>query len=350
MTGVAMLDQANRWALALAAMSVRLGPSDLAGTHSTRHRDRLRSSKSIKSREELLEHIARYEGYGPEAEWLEEVIAAAARGLCAGLLDPEVAWEIIMRAAWKAKGRYRSWREWGEAIAVGFEQTTNGHASCWSEVRAMLDDPDGPWRTIDWDVDLLPARQRFGVAIGAPVVALDGGDPRWLGGHAVDVHRIDEIAARSTALLRDRYGIETRDQLAATVGALLHGATDRALALARTVALSGYAARCGMLTEQDAWQTVLVAAKLAQQTFATWGAFADDCRRAAGASAGADEPMATIVRDLHGGPWSELPWDVDLQITLLDPAPGLDASALAAPSPAGEARERSGGSDAGSDP
>jgi Protein of unknown function (DUF1266) len=328
-----MLDQARRWALALAAMSVRLGPADLAGTHRKQHRDRLRSSKSIKSREELLEYIARYEGYGPEAEWLEHVIAAAARGLCAGLLDEEAGWEIIMRAAWKAKGHYRSWREWGEAIAVGFEQTTDGRASCWGEVRAMLDDPNSPWNTIDWDVDLLPARQRFGVAIGAPVVALDGGDPRWLGGRAVDVHSIDETAARSTALLRDRYGIETHDQLAATVGVLLHEATDRALALARTVALAGYAARCGLLTEQDAWQTVLVAAKLAQQTFASWGAFADDCQRAARASTGADEPMAAIVRDLHGGPWPQLPWDLDLQITLLDRAPARERPGATANEP-----------------
>jgi len=100
---------------------------------------------------------------------------------------------------------------------------------------------------------------------------------------------------------------------------LLRGSTDGALALARTVALCGYAARCGMLSEQDAWQTVLVAAKLAQQGFGSWEAFADDCQRAARVSASDDEPMATVVRDLREGLWSQLPWNIDLQITLLEP-------------------------------
>jgi hypothetical protein len=74
---------------------------------------------------------------------------------------------------------------------------------------------------------VLPLRQRWCLAIGAPIVAGFGLDPTALGGWAPDhiarARGEHEIALAAQDALRRAYGITTRDALIAWARERLHG-------------------------------------------------------------------------------------------------------------------------------
>jgi hypothetical protein len=301
----ALTDDARRWALALIVLHVRLDEDDLAGGRPERHQAALQN-RGLASAEDVVRRIAVLEGYRPEPDYLEERLILAFHGLCAGYLDEATAWPAVLRAAFQVRAHYDSWRGWAEALGEAFLQMTDFRGTIWPQLQAELANPVSPWNTLPWDVELLPMLQRFAIAIGAPVVALEGGDPRWLGGREITAKSLEDTRARTAALLRERYGIEAREALVVMTQELMHDPTERALPLARIVALAGYAARCGLFDEPGAWQTALVA----QLTYPSWEAFGDELVRTGGAA------YTDIVAALHAGPWSEIPWDTDLQVVL----------------------------------
>lgn len=302
-------DDARRFVLALVVLNLRVDELDLAGARPEVHRAALRD-RGLAGAEALGQRLALFEGYRPEADHLEERVILALRGLCAGYLDAAAAWPSALRAAFQARAHHESWRAWAEALGEAFSQMTDYRGTIWPQLEAELANPVSPWNTLPWDVDLLPMLQRFAVAIGAPVTAVDGGDPRWFGGRELTARTVEDTRAHAAALLRERYGLDGRDAVVRMTQELMHDPTERALPLARIVALAGYAARCGLLDEPGAWQTALVAARVAQLTYPSWQAFGEELVRTGGAAC---EP---IVGALRAGLWSEIPWDTDLQVVL----------------------------------
>ncbi|MEO7735618.1 MAG: hypothetical protein ABIY55_31985, partial [Kofleriaceae bacterium] len=75
--------------------------------------------------------------------------------------------------------------------------------------------------------------------------------------------------------------------------------------LAHVVAAFSLASLAQHVSEDDAWQAILLAGKLAQTTYASWDDFAATCA-----------PVPDEVR----AQWAELPWTTELDVTLLDPA------------------------------
>ena len=136
-----------------------------------------------------------------------------------------------------ARSQFTSWRDWAHGIGVGFEQQTEGRGNCWDEIEREFANPESPWSTLPWDLDLLPPLQRFAVGIGAPITRLDGGDPRWFGGCAVTVASAAQVGERCRLVLQERYGLADRAALVTMVQQLMHDPTDRALPLARIATL-----------------------------------------------------------------------------------------------------------------
>ena len=150
---------------------------------------------------------------------------------------------------------------------------------------------------------MLPLRQRWCLAIGAPIVASLGLDPAALGGWAPDhVARArgeDEIAMAACAALGDAYGIASRADLMAWARDRLHGRRE----LAHVVAAFSIATTARLVSEDDAWQVILLAGALAQGAHASWDALA--------ASVG---PVTAAVR----AQWAELPWATELEVAIFE--------------------------------
>ncbi len=152
---------------------------------------------------------------------------------------------------------------------------------------------------------MLPLRQRWCLAIGAPVVAGFGLDPTALGGWAPDsVARArgeHEIAMAAQDALRRAYGITTRDALIAWARERLHGKRE----LPHVVAAFSVATVAGLVSEDDAWQAILLTGKLVQAAHGSWDELA--------ASVG---PVPDAVR----AQWDALPWATELGVTIFERA------------------------------
>jgi len=300
------------------------------------------SSDSSPFRQRLLEleqHPHRIDAYE-----LGQLIFTMACSAGAGSVPKDEAWDLILAAARLARRTYDSWRQLGDAYAYGLDGVSDGRATCTATVEALLADPHGPWRTLAWDLQLepaistapssstlpvtrspspptevaLPLRQRWCLAIGAPIVVPGGGDPTQLGGIRYDARGAVELVAHATARLHDADAITTRDELIAWTRTLLHDTGERALDLARVVAAIGWGVRADLMTEEDGWHVILVAGKLAQAAYRSWAEYAEGYTRAWRAT-GPVEPTATQIGELRAGLWSTLPWDTDLEVTLFEP-------------------------------
>ncbi len=92
----------------------------------------------------------------------------------------------------------------------------------------------------------------------------------------------------------------------------------------RLVAVVGWGAWAGYVTQEDAWQILLVAAARVQKTYDSWRAYADgyELGRHFWSSGAEDEgvrnALAKLLEDSNS-PWTNLPWNLDLGVILLDP-------------------------------
>ena len=141
----------------------------------------------------------------------------------------------------------------------------------------------------------LPARQRYALAIAA---LLDG------------------------ELDLAREGISSRVELIAWAKPRMQQTEQRGFALAQVAAAMQAGTRAGILSEEDMWHVLLVIAKLAQQTFASWDELAADTLRGRGRP---QDLESLRVR------WAELPWRMDLEVTLVDPTQQLRVLASTGP-------------------
>jgi ribosomal protein S27E len=150
---------------------------------------------------------------------------------------------------------------------------------------------------------VLPLRLRWSLAIGAPIVADAGLDPTALGGWAPDhVARArgeHELRMAASEALAEAYGITSRDTLMAWARPRLQGRRE----LAHVVAAFSIATVAQHVSEDDAWQAIALAARLAQLTYRSWDELAATC-----------EPVADDVR----AQWATLPWDTELEVTLAE--------------------------------
>ena len=151
---------------------------------------------------------------------------------------------------------------------------------------------------------VLSLRQRFCLAIGAPIIADAGLDPRALGGWAADhvarargEHELHQAAVEA---LRDAYAIDSRASLMAWARERLPARRE----LAHVVAAFSIATLAQYVSNDDAWQAILLAGKLAQTTYHSWDDFATTCA-----------PVPDEVR----AAWAELPWTTELDVTVLAP-------------------------------
>jgi hypothetical protein len=144
----------RRWALAVAAVPLRerglscdeLPRDGVACRHS------LAAAHSIRSRSDALDFLDH--GHTADAYDLGRLAYAAAASVAPGFLDEDTAWAALLRIARLARPMYRSWRDFGEAYALGLHQISDGRASCADTVQALLDDPASPWSTLPWELDL----------------------------------------------------------------------------------------------------------------------------------------------------------------------------------------------------
>lgn len=92
----------------------------------------------------------------------------------------------------------------------------------------------------------------------------------------------------------------------------------------RLVAVVGWGTWAGYVTQQDAWQILLVAAARVQKLYDSWRAFGEAYELgrlfwSAGAPHdGTRNAIAKLLGD-PSSPWMTLPWTLDLGVTMLDP-------------------------------
>lgn len=160
-------------------------------------------------------------------------------------------------------------------------------------------------------------RQHFCLALAAPLILAERRDPRELfGWDRTGIARArgeDSIIEHSLAFLAP-LGIATRPQLLAWTRDRLRQGTAKDLS--RVVAAIGAAVWAGIMTDDDGWQVILVAGKLAQQGYGSWDAFGAACD-------GDVEPARAV--------WAERPWQTDLQVTLVDAASHVRVLAASCP-------------------
>ncbi len=154
---------------------------------------------------------------------------------------------------------------------------------------------------------------RWSLAVGAPVISDAGLDPTALGGwppdHIARARGAEELRLAAVAALHDAYDIASR-------AALITWARTRLAArreLPHVVAAFSIATVAEYLSEDDAWQAIAVAARLAQSTYRSWDELAATC-----------DDVPAEVHKL----WAALPWDTDLGV----PRPG-DAAPVRFPRP-----------------
>jgi DNA-directed RNA polymerase subunit RPC12/RpoP len=299
---------ARRWATAVAAMEFRsrdLAECVLGGGTSRENAIRCLELKAITTPEDARRRLEEWFGFPGPCE-LAEIIAYAGMAAVANLLDEAAAWHFVMRAARQTQGAFRSWRDFGDAYADEFLQITDGRGRCDREIREILAAANSPWSQ-PWDVDLgdrLPLRQRWALAIAAPITAGYRDDLTVLGGlHGARFARI------ATERLQRVFTLAARADVIAFARPRLHAPTARGLA--EVVAAVGWATVAGHMTEEDAWHVTLLAAKLAQRTHASWAAF--------GAAFSGDGERA-LVDELCATVWSKLPWTTELDVQIFDPA------------------------------
>lgn len=186
-----------------------------------------------------------------------------------------------------------------------------------------------------------PPRVRWCLMLAAPLVWPDRDE---LGGYAlIGVHRArgaDELQLAATSDLARDYQIATRADLIAWVRTRVHGGGgEPAWELARVVAAVGRAYWAAIMTETDALDVVLLAGKLVQQRYRSWDDFAAALLRGAAAHAEREASRQAVATELDGvvaalladgGLWRELPWQLELGVTLVDPAAGARRRVLAA--------------------
>jgi hypothetical protein len=161
-----------------------------------------------------------------------------------------------------------------------------------------------------------PLRQRFALAIGATSLIAEGRNPRGLGGwdhEGLARARTEDYLERDGKGYLAERGITSRDELIAWIRPRLHGTSgdERAYELAQIVAVVGTAVWAKLMSDDDAWHVILVAARLAQQAFSSWDEFAASYLRGHGAPQDLETARAL---------WAELPWTTDLEVSLVDPA------------------------------
>ena len=166
-----------------------------------------------------------------------------------------------------------------------------------------------------------PERQRFCLAVGAPVLDELALDIRELGGWdrtgIARARGADDIAAFWQHDL-DQHGITTRADLIAWTKQKLD--VRDAHSLAQVVSAMGGAVWAELISEEDAWHVILVAGKLAQQRYQSWDDFA----------AGYVQARAGDLSKCRAL-WSELPWSTELGVTLVDPTAKLRVLASRCP-------------------
>jgi predicted RNA-binding Zn-ribbon protein involved in translation (DUF1610 family) len=94
---------------------------------------------------------------------------------------------------------------------------------------------------------------------------------------------------------------------------------------ARVVAVMGWAAWAGYVGEIEAWQVMLTAAARIQKTYDSWESYAKgyELGRLYWAEGKAHPPTALAIEKLlsdGASPWKTLPWNLDLGVTLREPA------------------------------
>lgn len=153
---------------------------------------------------------------------------------------------------------------------------------------------------------VLPLRLRWSLAIGAPIIADAGLDATALGGWAPDhvarARGAHELHAAAVEALRDAYEITSRETHMAGARARLPARRE----LAHVVAAFSIATVAQYVSEDDAWQAILLAARLAQTGYSSWDDFAASC---------------DAVPDEVRAQWAQLPWTTDLEVVLPEAAP-----------------------------
>jgi hypothetical protein len=221
----------------------------------------------------------------------------ALRGIAYGVLDEAAGWELILEGARALQRKFRSWDALADAWRQDVDGVSDGRASGDGEAREML----AAAGELPWDLDLggeLPIRQRFALAIAAPAVAVDSGDPRVLGGW-----RGRDAAHCARTSLEHNTGAVVREQVLAYLGPRLR--SDNVRDLVDAAAAASWAGGAEILAEQDAWQVLLVAAAFVQRRVGSWEAFADACAT-----------ERKILDELLAGWWTQLPWSTDLEVQI----------------------------------
>ena len=203
-----------------------------------------------------------------------------------------------------------------------------------------------------------PDHQLWALAVGAPIIQIEGYDVGLLGGRRHDDQRSVGWCRYAHKTL---YGIESRQQLEQSLKYFLQeGDTAAARAMlkdlapdprgddyrhslvraeraviersglfawdaARAVAITGWGFWAGLFQEMEAWQIIMVAAARAQRAYDSWKAFADgyELGRLFWSEGKRDERAAAALRSLLDdpqSPWRRIPWGFDLGVTLFDGA------------------------------
>jgi predicted RNA-binding Zn-ribbon protein involved in translation (DUF1610 family) len=201
-----------------------------------------------------------------------------------------------------------------------------------------------------------PDHQLWALAVGAPIIRIEGYDVGLLGGRR---HDDPQSVGWCRYALKTLYGIESRPQLesslkyflqegdSAAARAMLkelgpdpsrddypHGlvraqraAIERsglfAWDAARAVAITGWGFWAGLFQEMECWQIIMVAAARAQRAYDSWRALADgyELGRLFWSKGARDDKAAVALRSLLDdpqSPWRRLPWGFDLGVTLFD--------------------------------
>lgn len=92
----------------------------------------------------------------------------------------------------------------------------------------------------------------------------------------------------------------------------------------RVVAVVGWGAWAGYVSQQDAWQILLIAAARVQKLYDSWRSYGEayELGRLFWSNGAPHDATRTAIDKLLGdpnSPWVKLPWSLDLGVTLLDP-------------------------------
>lgn len=200
-----------------------------------------------------------------------------------------------------------------------------------------------------------PPRQLWALALAGVLTEMNGAFHTELGGWAENEHT--RPWCKNT--LKDFYGVESKKDFDDTIKWLLgdgHSAEARALAASlgpdprtddpkralvrhnraqieragllawdtgRVVAVVGWGAWAGYVSENDAWQILLVAAARVQKAYDSWQAFgqAYELGRLFWSGGKPNDATAKALAKLTSdpkSPWLTLPWTLDLGVQIID--------------------------------